>query len=290
MLFIEIICFMSIGAFTGIAAGLLGIGGGLIIVPFSLIVFEMLGTNNSINIPYAHQAHVAIATSLATIIFTASSSIYSQQKKKAIVWPFFGLLLPGIILGAFLGAWIATYIPRAPLLIFFASFILMVSLKMWFSWSPHTRRPFPGWLGMNFVAVTIGSISSLVGIGGGTMTVPFLNRGEVSIQKAVAISSALGLPIALSGSLGFLWSSLHNPLFQSTPHEVGSTDIQSLFLGYIYLPAFFSIISLSMLTARYGVHLSHSLSKQILSKVFSLLLLLLSIKLYFSSDIWSLLN
>ena len=122
------------------------------------------------------------------------------------------------------------------------------------------------------------------------MTVPFLNRGNISIQRAVAVSSALGLPIALSGSLGFLWSSLHQPLFQSIHQEVGNVVIQDLFLGYIYLPAFFSIISMSMLTTRYGVSLSHKLSKQALSKVFSLLLLILSIKLYFSSDILSLLS
>lgn len=284
MLFIEIICFMSIGAFTGIAAGLLGIGGGLIIVPFSLIVFEMLAVNNSIIIPHEHQAHVAIATSLATIIFTALSAIYSQQKKKAIVWSLFWLLLPGLILGAFGGAWIATYISRTPLLIVFASFVLLVSLKMWFGWSPHARRPFPGWLGMNAVTMAIGSISSLVGIGGGTMSVPFLNRGEITIQKAVAISSALGLPIALSGSLGFFWSSMQYPLFQPI-EQLGDVTTLPLFIGYIYLPAFFSIISVSMLTARYGVHLSHKLSKEMLSKVFSLLLLVLAIKLYFSSGV-----
>ncbi|MCW8931575.1 MAG: sulfite exporter TauE/SafE family protein [Gammaproteobacteria bacterium] len=211
---------MLIGAFTGVAAGMLGIGGGLIIVPFSLIVFEMLGANNSTAIPYAYQAHIAIATSLATIIFTALSSIYSQQRKSAIDWALFKLLTPGIITGAFLGAWIATYIPRMPLLIVFASFILMVGFKMWFGWSPHMRRPFPGWLGMNLVAVIIGSFSSLVGIGGGTMTVPFINRGKITIQKAVAVSSALGLPIAVAGSLGFLWSSYQQPFFQSMQDTV----------------------------------------------------------------------
>jgi len=283
MLIIEIICFMAIGAFTGIAAGLLGIGGGLIIVPFSLIVFEMLSANGGIIIPYEHQAHIAIATSLATIIFTAISSIYSQQKKKAINWSLFWILVPGILAGALGGAWLATYIPRMPLLVIFASFIFGLSLKMWFGWSPHARRPFPGWLGMNVVALMIGSISSLVGIGGGTMSVPFLNRGDISIQKAVAISSALGLPIAISGSIGFLWSSYYG---QSLQFETQA--MAHLFAGYIYLPAFIAIISLSMLTARLGVYLSHKLSKELLSKIFSILLLVLAIKLFFSSEVFSL--
>ncbi len=275
---IEILCFMLIGAFTGLAAGLLGIGGGLIIVPFSLIVFEVLDVNNGL---YEHQVHVAIATSLATIIFTALSSIYSQQKKKTIDWSVFWLLAPGILLGAFMGAWVASYIPRIPLLILFASFVLIVSLKMWFGWSPHARKPLPGWPGMSIVAVFIGIISAIVGIGGGTMTVPFLNRGNITIQRAVAISSALGLPIAISGTLGFFWSSLDLPLFQE---GVQQTDVMNhnYFFGYIYLPAFFSIISLSMLTAKYGVHLSHRLSKQMLSRIFSILLFVLSIKLYLS--------
>lgn len=286
MLLIEIICFMLIGAFTGLAAGLLGIGGGLIIVPFSLIVFEVLSANNSIAIPYHYQAHVAIATSLATIIFTALASIHSQQKKGAIDWSVFWLLAPGILPGAFLGAWIASYIPRTPLLLLFASFVLLVSIKMWFGWSPHSRGQLPAWPGMNIVAIAIGCISAIVGIGGGTMTVPFLNRGKIPIQRAVAISSALGLPIALSGSLGFLWSSLHQPLFQNMGfQETGGIVTQNVFLGYIYLPAFFSIISVSMLTARFGVSLSHKLSKQALSKIFSILLLVLAIKLYFSSDL-----
>jgi len=281
MLFVEILCFMLIGAFTGVAAGLLGIGGGLIIVPFSLIVFEVLGANNSLVIPYESQVHVAIATSLATIIFTASSSVYSQQQKGAIDWSVFWLLAPGILIGAFLGAWLATYIPRTPLLILFASFLLIVSTKMWFGLAPHSRAQLPAWPGMSLVAVIIGSISAIVGIGGGTMTVPFLNRGKIPIQKAVAISSALGLPIALAGSLGFLWSSLSQPVFQQ--------DSSNLFLGYIYLPAFFAIISLSMLTAPIGVELSHKLSKQTLSQAFSILLLILAIKLYFSSELGELL-
>ncbi len=281
MFFYEIISFMLIGAFTGVAAGLLGIGGGLIIVPFSLIVFELFSSTHGQVIPYEHQVHIAIATSLATIIFTALSAIYSQQKKRAIDWSIFRLLLPGILLGAFLGAQIASDIPRTPLLLLFACFVLLVSIKMWSGWSPSLQSQLPGWQGMTLAALLIGSLSAIIGIGGGTMTVPFLNRGKLSIQKAVAVSSALGLPIALAGSLGFFWSSMQQPLFPAGQ----AADSAHLFLGYIYLPAFFSIISLSVLSAGLGVSLSHKLSKRTLSRVFSVLLLLLAIKLLFSSGL-----
>jgi uncharacterized membrane protein YfcA len=264
---------MLIGAFTGIAAGLLGIGGGLIIVPFSLLVFEHLNQFNAVIIPVEQQAHIAIATSLATIIFTSLSAIYSQQKKQAIYWSIFWLMMPGIVLGAFMGAWIASFVTRAVLIGFFASFLLLVAVKMWVGWSPHSQRQLPGWFGMNLVAVIIGNISALVGIGGGTMTVPFLNWGKIKIQNAVAVSSALGLPIAISGSLGFIFSSMH--------HEVGMDE--PLLLGYIYLPAFFAIISTSIFTAKWGVLLSHRLSKQHLSRVFSILLLLLVCRLYYTA-------
>jgi len=274
MIFTEIIAFMLIGAFTGVAAGLLGIGGGLIIVPLSLIVFELMAKNGGIQIPFEYQAHVAIATSLATIIFTSLSAIYSQQKKGAINWSIFWLLTPGILIGAFSGAWLASFIPRTALLLFFASFVTLVGFKMWSGWSPHTKGQLPGRPGMSFVALFIGAISAIVGIGGGTMTVPFLNWGKITIQNAVAVSSALGLPIAISGTLGFFWSSLHLGL--------GDSAALNLMWGYIYLPAFFAIISVSMITARLGVYLSHSLSKQMLSRVFSILLIVLAIKLYYS--------
>lgn len=281
MFYYEIICFMLIGAFSGLAAGLLGIGGGLIIVPFSLLVFEMFSSTNGVAIPYEYQVHIAIATSLATIIFTALSAIYSQQKKQAINWPIFRQLVPGILLGAFLGAQLASDIPRTPLLLIFACFVLLVSIKMWFAWSPSLQSQLPAWPGMMLAAIIIGSISAIIGIGGGTMTVPFLNRGKLSIQKAVAISSALGLPIAIAGSLGFFWSSLQQPL---VPPEQAFTAVH-LFLGYIYLPAFFAIISVSVWSAGLGVSLSHKLSKKMLSRVFSVLLLVLAIKLFFSSEL-----
>mgnify|MGYP001825098282 FL=1 len=263
MIAAELLAYALIGAFSGVAAGLLGIGGGLIIIPFLLISFDYFAV-----IPFAVQAHVAVATSLATIIFTALSAIYSQQQKKAIDWSIVLLMAPGIVLGSFLGAWIASYLPRQFLLLIFSGFVLMVGLKMWFGWSPHSRGKLPGAAGMGLVALMIGMISAIVGIGGGTMTVPFLHWGRIVIQRAIAISSALGLPIAVSGTLGFYMSSLSaDPL-----------QVQYLW-GYVYLPAFAAIISLSVIAAPAGVYLSHKLSKQRLGQVFSILLIILAVRL-----------
>ncbi len=270
---IEIISFMAIGAFTGIAAGLLGIGGGLIIVPFTLIVFDYLTGHQDFNIPHELQAHVAIATSLATIIFTAISAIYSQHRKQAIDWLVFWQLVPGILAGAFMGAWLATFIPRTWLLLVFAGFLMLVSIKMWLGWLPRHKAQLPSLPVTSLVALLIGIVSSLVGIGGGTMTVPFLNRSRIAIQNAVAISSALGLPISLFGTLGFYWHSLEN--------NIGVIISQPGMLGYVYLPAFFAIISLSVLTAPVGVYLSHRLSKRALSRFFSILLIILALKIIY---------
>lgn len=269
MLVEELFAYAAIGAFSGIAAGLLGIGGGLIIVPFLLMLFDHYGV-----IPFSAQAHVAIATSLATITFTSLSAIYSQQKKKALDWSVVLQMAPGIVLGSFLGAWVASYLPRQFLLLIFAVFLVLVGLKMWFGWSPHSKGKLPGTMGMWLVALVIGMISALVGIGGGSMTVPFLNRGKIVIQRAVAISSALGLPIAVSGSVGFYMSSLSTDLFAESKWSALNM------WGYVYLPAFAAIISLSILTAPAGVYLAHKLSKKRLAQVFSVLLLILAIKLF----------
>lgn len=269
---LEISAFLLIGALTGVAAGLLGIGGGLIIVPFSLIVFDQFNDFANHQVPYEIQAHVAIATSLATIIFTSLSAIYSQHKKHTIIWSVVWLMMPGILLGAFCGSWVATLVPRSGLLVFFASFLMLVSFKMWTGWSPHKKGLLPHWGGMSGISFIIGNISAIAGIGGGTMTVPFLTWGQIAIQRAVAVSSTLGLPIAIAGTLGFFWRSGQQNLM---------LDSSQLYFGYVYLPAFFAIICTSILTARLGVYWSHRLSKKRLSQVFAVLLVILSIKLFY---------
>jgi len=145
--------------------------------------------------------------------------------------------------------------------------MLLVGIKMWTAWAPANIEPSFSSLERIPVGFVIGCISSIVGIGGGTMTVPYLNLSKIQIQKAIAVSSALGLPIAISGSLGFYFNSLSN---------IGLIDNT---WGYIFLPAFISIIVVSVFTAKYGVYLSHKLDKQLLGKLFAILLFGQAIKI-----------
>ena len=269
---IEIIFYSVIGVVAGVTAGLLGVGGGLIIVPLLLFVFTSL----SVPLPTEHHAHIAIATSLATIIFTAISAIIAQQRKGAILWEWFRLLLPGIIIGSFIGAIITTQIPHKPLIIIFCSFIVFVAYKMWpkkinsDNFQQDNDYTFPEAipsLAHTIVSLMIGIISAIIGIGGGTMTVPYLSQylvpKTIPIKNAIAISSSLGLPIAIFSSIGFI---VQNYLDESVPNFYYS-------IGYIYMPAFILISLFAFISAKFGVYLSHRLDKTVLLRFFSVLLI-----------------
>ncbi|MBF0263625.1 MAG: sulfite exporter TauE/SafE family protein [Gammaproteobacteria bacterium] len=278
---IELILYSFIGIFAGIAAGLLGVGGGLIIVPLLLFVFTSL----AIPLPAEHHAHIAIATSLATIIFTAISAIIAQQKKGAILWDWFRLLLPGLIIGSFIGAIITTQIPHQPLIVIFCSFLIFVSWKMW---PKQSNIEMDGTTALNIpmaiphsihylVGMVIGIISAIVGIGGGTMTVPYLNQAikprPVPIKNSIAVSSALGLPIAIFSTMGFIAQQTFDETLTPFTHSI----------GYIYLPAFISISIFAFISAKLGVYLSHKLDKIILLRFFSLLLMFQTAKLIYDN-------
>lgn len=281
MLF-ELILYGLIGITAGIAAGLLGVGGGLIIVPLLLFVFTAL----SIPLPIEHQAHIAIATSLATIIFTSISAITAQQKKGAIVWSWFRLLLPGIMIGSFIGAIITTQIPHKPLIFIFCSFLLLVAYKMWprkkslVANDPISSREIPAASSAkihHLASFLIGVISAIVGIGGGTMTVPYLTQYLkphcLPIKNAIAISSSLGLPIAIFASIGFIAQTYLDTSIVPFNNSI----------AYIYLPAFFLISLFAFASAKLGVYLSHRLNKSMLLRIFSVLLIIQSVKLIYDN-------
>lgn len=199
MMLEHFISYIGLGVIAGFIAGLLGVGGGLIIVPVLIIIFQ---SNN-----FTHEVivHMAIGTSLATIIFTSLSSIYAHHyTHKAIRWDIVKQLTPGIIIGALLGAVIADFISAKILQQFFGFFELFVAMQMALNIKPHAIRTLPDKAGVITAGTSIGTISSIVGIGGGTLTVPFLVWCNVKIQQAVATSSACGLPIAVAGCVGFI--------------------------------------------------------------------------------------
>lgn len=257
--------YIGLGVIAGFVAGLLGVGGGLIIVPVLIVIFQSNNFTADIIV------HMAIGTSLASIVFTSMSSIYAHHfQHKAVQWDIVKRLTPGIIFGALLGAVIADFISAKILQKFFGVFELLVAFQMALNIKAHAARTLPKLAGMTSAGTGIGVISAIVGIGGGTLTVPFLSWCNIKIQNAVATSSACGLPIAIAGSVGFIitgWNEAALPEYA---------------FGYVYWPAFLAIVISSMLLAPLGAWLAHRLSAAKLKRSFSLVLFVLGMKMLLS--------
>lgn len=252
---------LLVGVISGIAAGLLGVGGGLIIVPALLWVLAHAGFES------AWLMHVAVGTSLATIVLTSISSSYSHHRLQHIRWEVFWRLLPGLLLGGLAGAEIAARMDGQLLKTVFALFLIVVATRMMFARTYSGHHALPGRVGMSVAGSIIGGVSALVGIGGGTLTVPFLAYCAVKIKQAVGTSAAAGLPIALAGTIGFVlngWSVEELP--------PGS-------FGYVYLPAFGLISVSSVLFAPFGACLANALPVAVLKRIFACLMYLVAGKL-----------
>lgn len=256
-----ILLYLLIGAIAGVLAGLLGIGGGLVIVPMLTFVFTSQG------IVHEHILHMALGTSLASILFTSVSSMVSHHKRGAVVWPVVFRITPGILVGTFAGAWIASMLSSNFLKGFFGVFLIYVGTQMLMGIKPKPTRNIPGTRGIFCVGSVIGIFSSLVGIGGGTMSVPFLAWCNTKIHKAIGTSSAIGFPIAIAGTLGYIINGL------------GVPGLPSMSLGFINLTALMGIVATSVLTAPFGVKLAHSLPIDKLKRIFALLLYIVGIKM-----------
>jgi uncharacterized membrane protein YfcA len=252
---------MLLGAIAGFLAGLFGLGGGVIIVPALIWLFSAQHfPNESIMI-------MAVATSLATIIITSISSVISHCRYGNVMWDRVFRLSPGIILGAGIGAMIADYIDANSLRWFFISYLLYIGTHMALQ-KTNVITPKKTDKQLDYLAGNgIGFLSSLLGIGGGTLTVPYLASRQVVMKNAVAISSACGLPIAISGSVvyAFLgWSKSILPEWS---------------FGYIYLPALCGIVTCSILTAPIGAKLANQLPAKKLKRYFSVVIFLIAFKM-----------
>ncbi len=253
-----IILLLVLGAVTGLFAGLFGIGGGGIMVPALTFLFMQQ------QFPAEHLLHMALATSMAAIVPTAIASLLAHHKRNAVIWPAVVKITPGIMLGTFAGTFLASYLSATSLAIFFAGFMGLVALQMVANRKPSPARQLPGWLGMGATGTVIGSISALVAIGGGTLTVPFLVLCNVSLPTAIGTSAAVGLPIALSGALGYAINGWQQA---GLPEHT---------LGYVFWPAVLAMASISFITAPLGAKLAHRLPVTLLKKLFALLLLFLA--------------
>ncbi|MCG8685328.1 MAG: sulfite exporter TauE/SafE family protein [Desulfobacterales bacterium] len=256
--------YLAVGAVAGVLAGLLGIGGGLVIVPMLTFVFTSQGIAHDVIL------HMALGTSLASILFTSLSSMRSHHKRGAVVWPVVVKITPGILVGTFGGAWIASMLSTNFLKGFFGVFLIYVATQMLMGIKPKPTRDIPGTTGTFVAGNVIGVFSSLVGIGGGTLSVPFLVWCNTKIHKAIGTSAAIGLPIAIAGTLGYVINGL------------GVEGMPSMSLGFINLGALAGIVAASVLTAPIGVRLAHSLPIDKLKRIFALLLYVVGTKMLVS--------
>jgi uncharacterized protein len=247
-----------LGACTGFAAGLLGIGGGMLMMPFLTALFTWQG------FPPEYILHMAIATSLATILFTSVSSVRAHDQRGAVLWRVVWLLAPGILVGSLIGAQIAGRLPALWLSVIFAIFVSVSATQMLRDRKPRSTRELPRGAGMFAAGGAIGCVSSMVGAGGGFISVPFMVWSNVSIHNAVGTSAALGFPIAAAGTVGYILAGHAEP------------DLPPGTLGFVYLPALFAIALASVLTAPLGARIAHTLDRRPLQRIFAVLLFLLA--------------
>jgi uncharacterized protein len=248
-----------LGLCSGFLAGLLGIGGGLVMVPFITFLLGQRGVSPDLAVK------MAIATSMASIIFTSISSVRAQHKKKAVRWDLVIGLAPGIVIGSLIGSLgIFAFVKGTSLALFFAAFVGFSATQMFLDKKPTPTRQVPGLAGLLGVGSFIGLLSGLVGAGGGFISVPFMTWCNVAIHNAVATSAALGFPIALANVVGYVLSG------QSVP------NLPEYSLGFLWLPALGVIAVCSMAMAPVGVATAHKLPVKRLKRVFASMLYLLA--------------
>lgn len=249
----------ALGLVTGFLAGLLGIGGGMIMVPFLSVLLSHKGVAPDLSVK------MAIATSMATIVFTSISSVRAHHKRGAVRWDLVKTLAPGIVLGGLVASLgVFALLKGASLALFFALFVAFSATQMFLDRKPAPTRQMPGTAGSLAAGGVIGFLSGLVGAGGGFVSVPFMVWCNVAVHSAVATSAALGFPIALTNALGYIVAGRH------------VLDLPPGSLGYIYLPALLVIAIASVLMAPLGVKAAHSLPVGKLKKVFASVLYVLA--------------
>lgn len=261
-----IMLYIILGAFVGFMSGLLGVGGGGLLVPLlaSIFIYQGISTDNVV--------HMALATSLACMIISSASSMRSHASKGSVMWDVVSGMAPGIIMGAFMATQVASHINLAYIAIFFALFMALVALQTFLKWQPKPSKKSRTILGLILVGIGIGSVSALAAVGGGFLTVVYLGYKNVDIKKAIGTSAAIGFPIAVTGTIGYMingWATtLDNPYT----------------FGFINIPAYIAISIASAISAPYGAFCSQNMPETKLKNIFAIVCLILSIKML--SSFW----
>ena len=258
---VEFSIYLLTGAFAGFFAGLLGVGGGLILVPILTSVFAYYLAS-----PYL--VHLAIGTSLATILITSLSSVKVHHLHKTVRWDIVKNMALGVFIGGLLGSWIAQFMSASILSKTFAVLELLIAIRFLVDFQPFPNRCLPKGISAFGVSGLIGTLSTLVGVGGGAINTPYMVCHNVCIKQAIATSAALSLPVAVAGTIGFMWAGW------------GLDNLPNYSTGYIYWPAFIGIVLSSYFTASIGAKYTHKLPTQRIKKIFATLLVLFAIKMF----------
>jgi uncharacterized protein len=248
------LAYLGIGAIVGFAAGLLGIGGGVVMVPLLVLVFAGHGMAPE------HVLHIALGTALAAMVFTSASSMRAHHAHGAVDWKIARAMSPGMLAGSFAAALVAGWIPTRPLAVMFTALVFYAATQILLDLKPATTRELPGARGLFFAGAIIGAVSSLLAAGGAFLTIPFLAWCRVPLRRAIGTAAANGLPIAIAGAAGYV------------VHGVHVAGLPSPSVGYIYLPALALVVATSMLAAPLGARLAHRLPIKQLRTLFAILL------------------
>lgn len=260
---IIILTYLCAGVFAGLTAGLFGVGGGIVVVPVLIFAFESQGFSPEV------LTHMAIATSLATIVFTSSSSMWSHHKKGAVLWEIFGPMSLGIVLGSLLGVWTVMQLKGELIKSLFGLFAIAVAFNMLLKRTSMGKKEFSQWPVFSIVGFFVAWFSALFGIGGGSLIVPFLSRYKIEMKQVVGTAAACGFPIAFVGALS-------NMLLGSNVPDRPDGSI-----GYVYLPALLGVSLTSIYCANLGANFAHYLPPERLRLLFSATLVLVGIKFLF---------
>jgi uncharacterized membrane protein YfcA len=245
---------------------LLGIGGGMVMVPMLVFVFSAKG------FPGEHMMHLALATALATNAFTSLSSVRAHQRHDGVDWVVARAMAPGILAGALAAALVAGFIPTRPLAVFFTGFMFYAAAQMFVEIKPRPSRQLPGRTGLFATGAGIGGISSVLAAGGAFLSIPFLAWCNMPLKRAIGTAAANGFPIAVAGTVGYVLQGSRVP------------DLPQWSLGYVYLPALLLIVAASMPMAPLGARLAHRLPVKRLRVVFALMLFALGLRML--ANLW----
>lgn len=253
---------LALGATVGFLSGLFGIGGGTLLVPALLFLFEAQ------HFPSTELIYLALGTSMATILFTSTASTLKHQQHGAVIWHVVYTMAPGVLMGTWLGAVSVVSVSQQFLGIFFSLFVCFVAIQILRDVKPHPTRTLPGIAGMALTGVFTGWLSTLVSIGGGTVVIPFLVRCNVALRNAIGTSAAIGIPVAAGGTLGYVVTG------------IAHTSLPTPNLGFVHLPTLLWVAMASVMTAPLGARAAHRMQVAMLRKLFAILLLVLATRLF----------